>query len=252
MQHFILYKTTNLINNKTYIGIHQTSNLDDGYLGSGVAFKRAIRKYGKDNFKREILEICNSFEELIEKERIYVDSNWILRNDNYNLKTGGQSIGILSDESKEKISETLRKGYASGRIKVVRRLGIIPWNKEKTLDVVFDENKVIEIKTKLSNSHKGEIPWNKGKVGLQIAWNKGIKSGPMSNEQKETISKTLKKRYEDTPHPRKGKASWNKGLKLSPSPFKGIERVKNKCPHCEKMVDVANGKRWHFENCRLK
>ena len=50
--YFILYKTTNLINGKSYIGIHKTNNLNDGYLGSGFAITEAIEKYGKDNFKR--------------------------------------------------------------------------------------------------------------------------------------------------------------------------------------------------------
>jgi hypothetical protein len=43
--HFI-YKTTNLLNNKFYIGMHSTSNLKDGYLGSGTHLRYAIRKYG--------------------------------------------------------------------------------------------------------------------------------------------------------------------------------------------------------------
>jgi hypothetical protein len=66
---YLLYKTTNLINGKTYIGIHQTKNINDGYLGSGLYFLRAVKKYGKENFKREILEFCSSFDELLEKKK---------------------------------------------------------------------------------------------------------------------------------------------------------------------------------------
>ena len=116
MQYFILYKTTNLINNKIYIGIHQTKNLDDGYLGSGLAFKRALKKYGKENFKHEILKYCNSLEELLQEEKEYVTENWVNREDTYNLKTGGQSNGILSKDSKTKISETLKERYKNGEI----------------------------------------------------------------------------------------------------------------------------------------
>ena len=52
--HHIIYQTTNLINNKRYIGYHSTDNLDDGYLGSGKILKQSIEKNGVDNFKREI------------------------------------------------------------------------------------------------------------------------------------------------------------------------------------------------------
>jgi len=93
---YILYKTTCLINNKTYIGIHQTNNLDDGYLGSGLAFLRALKKYGKENFKREILEFCETYAELLEKEREYVNEIWVKDKTNYNLKTGGLIVNPLA------------------------------------------------------------------------------------------------------------------------------------------------------------
>ena len=56
MRYSILYKTTNLVNGKIYIGVHSTDNLDDGYLGSGVALLAAIKEYGKKSFKRDILK----------------------------------------------------------------------------------------------------------------------------------------------------------------------------------------------------
>ena len=52
-----LYKTTNLVNGKYYYGMHSTNNLNDGYLGSGSYLRNAIHKHGKDNFKREIIEM---------------------------------------------------------------------------------------------------------------------------------------------------------------------------------------------------
>lgn len=68
MKHFIVYKTTNVVNDKIYIGQHCTENIDDNYIGSGLVLLKAIDKYGKNSFKREILEKCNSFDEMNEKE----------------------------------------------------------------------------------------------------------------------------------------------------------------------------------------
>jgi hypothetical protein len=247
MQHFILYKTTNLVNNKTYIGIHQTNDLDDGYLGSGLALKRAIKKYGKENFSREILETCLSFDELIEKEKIYVNEEWVISNNNYNLKTGGQSTGILSDESKAKISKTLKEKYQNGLLKHHNKPVIMTTQlKEKISKSLIERYKSIE------HHSINSIPWNKNKKGLQVAWNKGKSSGPMSEELKNTISKTLKERYKTNIHPKKGIASWCKGLKLPPSAKRGVVLSKTECPYCNKFVDVGNGKRWHFDNCRFR
>ena len=63
-----IYLTTNLINNKIYVGQHTTTNLDDGYLGSGKILQKAIKKYGKENFRREILEFCDGSDVLNKSE----------------------------------------------------------------------------------------------------------------------------------------------------------------------------------------
>lgn len=249
MKYFI-YKTTNLINNKTYIGIHKTENIDDGYIGSGSHFLRAVKKYGKDNFKREILEYCLSYEELLEKEKLYVNEDWIKDKSNYNLKTGGQSAGILSEESKQKISDSLKAKYASGEL--------IPRYVQPYIATDEQKKQISDtMKTKYASGEltprTGIVPWNKNKVGVQKAWNKGLKTGPMSDEEKEKKSKTLIKYYEDNEHASKGKPSWNKGLTgLPPSWNKGIKMTQTECPHCGKMVDGGNGKRWHFDNCKFK
>lgn len=58
--YFTIYKTTNLCNGKYYIGQHRTNNVNDDYLGSGIILKDAIKKYGKNNFKKEILFIFDN------------------------------------------------------------------------------------------------------------------------------------------------------------------------------------------------
>ena len=53
-KYYFTYKITNLLNGRFYLGMHSTEDLDDGYLGSGVAIQRAVRKYGKENFSKEV------------------------------------------------------------------------------------------------------------------------------------------------------------------------------------------------------
>jgi hypothetical protein len=86
---YTVYKTTNLINGKIYVGLHITNNLEDDYLGSGSQLKSAIKKYGKENFKRDYIKICNSPEEMYELEADIVNEDFVKRSDTYNMKTGG-------------------------------------------------------------------------------------------------------------------------------------------------------------------
>ena len=89
--HYIVYKTTNNINGKYYIGCHKTNDINDGYLGSGKSISRAILKYGKNNFSREILYECLSEDEMYEKEKQIVDEFVVQDENSYNLKIGGTS-----------------------------------------------------------------------------------------------------------------------------------------------------------------
>lgn len=88
-KHYLVYKTTNLVNGKIYIGKHETNDINDGYLGSGNLIRRAIKKYGRENFKREILFECSSKEEMDIKEAELVNEEFLKRDDVYNIKLGG-------------------------------------------------------------------------------------------------------------------------------------------------------------------
>lgn len=112
----VVYKTTNLVNGKIYVGKTHRKEGFDRYLGSGKVFRQAVRKYGRENFKREILEECETRAELD-----IAESKWIeLLNARdpevgYNLAPGGEGGGAyeaLTPEQKElrnrKISEATR------------------------------------------------------------------------------------------------------------------------------------------------
>ena len=94
MIHFI-YKTKNLANGKFYLGKHSTRNTQDGYLGSGKLLKKAIAKYGKENFKREILHYFESVLALDEAEREIITLQVIKDPNCYNLATGGGGGMVL-------------------------------------------------------------------------------------------------------------------------------------------------------------
>lgn len=109
-KHYLVYQTTNLLNGKIYIGQHQTDNLNDGYIGSGVELNLDIEKFGKDNFKREILFDFDSFEEMDNKERELVNEDFVARPDTYNLCVGGRDIrGNITFLGKHHTEETRRK-----------------------------------------------------------------------------------------------------------------------------------------------
>ena len=84
-----LYQITNLVNNKIYVGVHITNNLNDGYMGSGKVIKRAIEKYGIDNFRKDILEYFENAESMYAREKEIVTNDFLLREDVYNLRRGG-------------------------------------------------------------------------------------------------------------------------------------------------------------------
>jgi hypothetical protein len=83
---YLVYRITNRINGKFYIGTHKTENIDDGYMGSGKMIRYAIEKYGIAAFDKEILFECATSEEMFDKERELVVVDPTI---SYNLRIGG-------------------------------------------------------------------------------------------------------------------------------------------------------------------
>lgn len=104
---YIVYLTTNTVNNKIYIGVHSTENPDkfDGYIGNGVTgnikspktpFQYAVKKYGFKSFKRLTIKVFNTLEEALDLEAELVDEEFIKRNDTYNIALGGGMPPIMN------------------------------------------------------------------------------------------------------------------------------------------------------------
>ena len=110
---YVVYKHTNLINGKVYIG--QSCDYLERWRCGGknyfqsIKFYNAIKKYGWDNFEHEILYENLSKNDADEKEKILI-KQYDSINCGYNLKTGG-SRGDLSEESLNKMSNSLKRGY---------------------------------------------------------------------------------------------------------------------------------------------
>ena len=100
--HFI-YKTTCTVTNRYYIGMHSTSNLNDGYLGSGRRLWLSINKHGKDNHSMEILEFLSDRRSLKAREREIVNETLLLDPMCMNLQPGGEG-GFISKDHQLKCS----------------------------------------------------------------------------------------------------------------------------------------------------
>jgi len=103
----IIYKTTNVINGKFYVG--KDIKNDPKYLGSGLLLIKAIKKYGKENFNKEILEVCESIETLNSREKYWISELNAIQL-GYNIARGGSGGDtITNNPNKDKIRKTLSK-----------------------------------------------------------------------------------------------------------------------------------------------
>lgn len=87
---YTVYLVTNLVNGKMYLGKHQTEDPEDGYLGSGNNLRASVEKYGSSNFKKVVLHVFDSEEEMNSKEKELVTEEWCKRSDTYNICEGGK------------------------------------------------------------------------------------------------------------------------------------------------------------------
>lgn len=110
--YYTVYLITNKINGKSYIGKHQTKDLDDGYMGSGKLIRAAIEKYGSENFEKTILFTFNTEEEMNLKEKELVTEDFCSSLSNYNICPGGKGgFGYINKNvwTKERRLEQNRK-----------------------------------------------------------------------------------------------------------------------------------------------
>ena len=137
-----IYKTTNLLNGKIYIGKTKKNKLS--YLGSGIVLSMAIKKYGKEHFKKEIIDTAKTYKELNNKEKYWIAFYKSCdRNVGYNRSKGGDGFSGITQETINKIS--------------AKNTG---------------KKRSVETKKKMSDASKGKAKSIKHKESLSKAWNK--------------------------------------------------------------------------------
>jgi len=225
------YITTNIINGKQYVGMHASDDIEnDQYLGSGHAILRAIKKYGRENFKRDILCVSENKEIAHKNEKKLIKEHNTLNPNGYNLSpTGGLGVGgSHSKESLKKMSEN-RKGIkawnegikhseeAIDKMKAAkakykpwlgrkhteeqkRKIGeanskriVTDETKQKLREINLGRKQSEETKKKIGESLKGRVfsEEHRRKIGEA---NKRRKYKKLSDERKRQISEDLKKR----------------------------------------------------------
>lgn len=224
MRHNTVYKISNKINKKFYIGAHSTDNLEDDYFGSGVILKRAINKYGIENFEKQILFDYNNREDMFNMEKMLVDSILINQLDCYNANIGGKGGSAkgstISDEAKKNISKGLkgkishRKGktdiYSEETLKKMSKAQIGRKHSDKTRTKMrksmkgsmAEKSRVAQAKRMKDPDHPAhaaaQTPEAKAKRAPKLS--KALKGKPKTKEHKKNISRG-----------KKGTIPWNKG-----------------------------------------
>lgn len=236
----IIYKTISP-SGKYYIGRHSTSDLNDGYLGSGK-WVRSVND--KSSLTREILAYANSFDELKLLEEQFISKHI---DDPNNMNFNDKSVGFPTGDLNWNRTEDAKL------IKRERKLGV-------SMEEEYGVEKAKLIKEKIASSMRGASNPNFGK----IARNRGI---PHSIQTREKMSKSVSEWMTSmTPDERREKFGnkaeangfFNKQhssdtieyLKIKQQSLRQTNR--HTCPHCGKNIDAANFARYHGDKCKLK
>lgn len=192
-----VYKITNNINSKIYIGKDTKSNTK--YFGSGSLLKKAIAKYGIENFTKEIIDMAETSEELSSKEKYWISFyNSTDKKIGYNISTGGDGGDTISNNpNRDIINEKVSKSSLV---------------KGKTYEEAYGREKALEYKKKLSENHFS-TNYRKGKTYEEIY---GVDS---SNEYKKKLSNSRNK-YENE-RERIGEEKYEKMISESRKRFLG-------------------------------
>lgn len=207
--YYTVYKITNKINGRIYIGCHKTVNLDDSYMGSGLQIKHAIKKYGVENFEKEIIAIFDNPDDMSEMEAILVNEEFIKDRTTYNIRLGGignlmeyygtedhRTQGLKSIKLYDEIHgegawvkrghEALKEKYGNNYMQVLQEMGKRKIKELYPNGIWYGRNHTEESKKLIS---KAKIGTGTGKDNSQYgtAWVCNYESGEEKKIQKKEI-----------------------------------------------------------------
>lgn len=278
----IVYMTVNLVTGDFYIGKHETNNLQDRYLGSGLRLKNSVKKYGPDNFERKIISTWNNPQDALQEERKIV-AQYLDHPQCLNIVDGGKGFSSASAARASKIAQQMGKagtksltkeqlskaGSASAKVNAANKTGmwaITPEQRSRTSsetnkNTVWINNGSIEQKVK--NGQNIPQGFVKGRLSKGSTYRKGLKCW---TDGKTNIF------AESCPGPQyyQGMTKethipefkwWNNGeinvrSMAQPEGFvSGTLKWKSRtvtCPYCSKEGGETAMKRHHFDNCKRK
>jgi len=222
--HYI-YKITCNITGKYYIGMHSTSNLDDGYMGSGLHIYRSLKKYGIDNHVKEVLEFLSDRSSLSDREREIVNEELLEDSLCMNIAKGG----------------SYSSGTTGKRYTLESRKKMAEW--ERTL----------ETRQRMSNAAKGVQKSDEHRKNISEA-QKGTKKPWVNKSDKFRANLSARMSGKKLSEATKLKMiATMTGKKLTEEHKQNMRKPKAKieCPHCGKIGGTGAMQRHHFSNCKM-
>jgi hypothetical protein len=202
---WILYRTTNLVNSKIYVGVHKLSNTSKSkcYIGSGDALQLAVKRYGRKNFVRITLAKFSCSDDAYFAEAEMVTEDFVKREDTYNISLGGRGGVNLTEEMKAKMRAS-KKGQQT-------RLGKKHTEETKSKLRAASTGRIVseETRWKISLAGKGRKHTNETKAKMsEIAKNR-----PFTDEMKDRIVylASINKGRIHTPQSRAKMSAFQKG-----------------------------------------
>ena len=235
-KYYTIYKITNIVSKKCYIGKHETFDLNDNYFGSGIALKDSIKKYRKDSFKKEIIEFCDNSEILSEREKYWIETENSIIPNGYNISLGGKGgDNFTKNPNKDDIllkmkeNRTPRKWTEEEK---ERRRSVMTGKKLKPHNKVECEFCFSEVSNaNYKRWHGNRCKENPNRIHVDLP----TKFCIFCNENKNPVEYAL-----------------NHDLYCVNNPNRIIRKKdKIECEHCKKNTSPNNYEIFHGKNCKM-